>query len=247
MNIEYVKEYDWSHLQALICKYKTSSNEMYKSIVLKISREIFKTIKNKSSIEQFNQESLFILENLNSIDPRLSFKMLKCFQSSEKKTEELLKVSTALQSHGFFRKADKVYREGCKDYSNPPISKSTNEEQLKNYLSEFKTKSSFNSEELEKIDLISTLIDLENIPLSLKKNYYKIFLKLASIIEHQYPHLSQNLLIKIKISGFLTTIANVITELLAKKEINIQAKVLMRSDEGCKKIIEQLDLIFAFL
>lgn len=123
MNTQY-SEPDYQFLYTKICEYNNSKKTNEKSVIYAWIKEFFKKIyQTKTPLKEFNQNASLIgpqkpssiLDSLTAIDPRLSYKMLKCYEPSTQKNELLIKISIALHDRGFLNKADKVLKEACKN------------------------------------------------------------------------------------------------------------------------------------
>lgn len=174
MNTQY-SEPDFQFLYTKICEYNNSKKTNEKSAIYAWIKGFFNEIyQTKTPLKEFNQNSTaasligpqkpsFILDSLMAIDPRLSYKMLKCYEPSAQNNEVLIKISIALHDRGFLNKADKVLKEA---YKNETVEFSQNKGVTDSILK----------------SRICLRMDLENIPIAQKIAYLKILIQIFAII-----------------------------------------------------------------
>lgn len=229
-------------------------------------KDVFKkNVNNNLEITEFDT-TVSILNALSEIDPKLSYKMLKCFARSEQKIEELMKVSSALQARGFLKKAEKVYVEACQIPENTPtdrkeyfveaceITGNTDPEYEKYRACVDKIYNNINiSNTPEALDLLKKVIPLierEKISAELKILYTSIFIQtFEMMVNADSPELTEDFLKEIENApegGFGTTLGLAISRLLTKNGHHGAAEnicLLIQHEIGCERILSEFRIL----
>lgn len=226
-------------------------------------KSVFKNnFNNNLGITEFDN-TVSILDALSEIDPKLSYKMLKCFARSEQKIEELMKVSSALQARGFLKKAEKVFEEACKITEN--TDSDSNEHSIEAYEITGYTDSDNEKyrawvyqnldtanfpDAQEILKKIIPLLEREKISSDLKISYTRVYMRTFTALADQgSPELTENFLREIENvpeGEFGKTLGLAISRLLTRNgHLGAAENVctLIQDSFGCALILSHLRLL----